>query len=244
MLIPAHAVARGNLFRVPDHVPLEAAALVEPMGCCINGQREMGLYDAAGRGDEGRIHELVIFGAGPIGLMHLMLARAASGQVSGVGAGAPGPKAPRYRVTVVEPRHHRREFATRLGADEVLSPEEFQAEGQFDAAILAVGVTDLVGLAFHAVRKMGKVSLFAGFDVGASTCIDPNSIHYKQIRLTGASESRRRDFAEALALVACGRIDPSPLITARLTLAHHQQAFRLAGDGSALKVAFKLLPTR
>ena len=90
------------------------------------------------------------------------------------------------------------------------------------------------------MKKTGKVSLFAGFDKNASVPLDPNIIHYGQIRVTGASESRRRDYAEAMSLVTQGRVTPAPLLTHRFRLEDYEEAFRIAADGSALKVAFEM----
>lgn len=143
-------------------------------------------------------------------------------------------------ITVVEPVAHRRELAKRFGADEIFSPDQFDAAGRFDTAILAVGVPDLVSVALRAVKKTGRISLFAGFSAGAVVTIDPNTIHYGQITVTGASESRRRDFAEAVSLVEQGIIDPAPLLTHRFSLDQHEEAFRVAGDGTALKVVFEI----
>jgi L-iditol 2-dehydrogenase len=189
------------------------------MACCLNGQHEMQLGI-----DDDRPESLVIFGAGPIGLIHLILARSKS----------VGP------ITVVEPQSHRRALAEKFGADEVVSPESFEAAGRFDAAILAVGLPELVKTALQAVKKNGKINLFAGFDAGATVAIDPNLIHYGQFTITGASESRRRDYAEALDLVISGTIDPAGLLTHRFALEDHEEAFRVAADGSAIKVAFDM----
>ena len=52
---------------------------------------------------------------------------------------------------------------------------------------LAVGVLELVNVAMKAVRKSGTISLFAGFSTGAAVTIDPNLVHYGQIRIAGAS---------------------------------------------------------
>jgi len=253
MLIPAHAVRRGNLFKLPPEIPLEVAAILEPLGCCINGQHELGLNDIpapfgddppAPHGDGLRPRKLLIFGAGPIGILHLLLAKARSvSEIRSASNALPplirGGCMEEWHVTIVEPRPRRRETAQRLGADEACSPEDFKPDANFDAAILAVGVPELVGLALRAVRKQGRVNLFAGFDAGAVVTLDPNLIHYGQIRVTGASESRRRDFAEGLALAAAGRIDLAALLTQRFPLAAHEAAFRAAADGSALKVAFE-----
>jgi len=220
MLIPAHAVGRGNLFKLPDDLSIDVATLLEPLACCINGGHEMDL----GREEDGALRSLVIFGAGPIGLLHLLLAR-----TKGIEA-----------VTVVEPRQRRREMADQLGADIICPPEAFDVVENYDTAILAVGRPELFELAQRVVKRSGKISLFAGFDAGSSISVDPNLIHYKQLRITGASESRRRDFAEALELVTQGKIDPAPLITHRFSLQDHKEAFRVAGDGSGLKVLFEM----
>lgn len=229
MLIPAHAVRRGNLFKLPVDLPMDVAPLIEPMACCLNGQQEMGLGDDQGPAWRRGGWSLVIFGAGPIGLMHLLIARA---RLAGTD----------FRVTVVEPQPHRRAMAEQLGADAVFAPDAFDQADAFDAAIIAVGVVELVPLAIRAVRPCGRVSLFAGFAVGAQAALDPNAIHYKQLRVHGASESRRSDFAQAMSLIAAGRVDPAPLLTHTFALADYQQAFDLAVQGTALKIAFNLLP--
>jgi L-iditol 2-dehydrogenase len=227
MLIPALAVRRGNVFALPDGVSMEAAALIEPLACCLNGQREMDLPALGGPAGKRGAASLVIFGAGPIGLLHLLAARTWSDP-------------PIRPITVVEPQTYRQEAARSLGADAVCGPDSFDAAGQFDAAILAVGIPDLVGMAVRAVRPCGRISLFAGLPVGSMSAIDPNAVHYRQIRLYGASESRRRDYAEALSLVADGRLDLSPLITGCFEIEDYAEAFRAAGDGTALKVLFRL----
>jgi len=256
MLIPAHAVRRGNLFKLPGEVPTEMGPLLEPMACCINGQHEMGL-------GSGGPESLLIFGAGPIGLLHLMLATARGGEAArergsegarakggegadgasrlgGAARRSAGVSSPVGWTAVVEPNPKRRALAADFGAQVTCSPDEFEADEQFDAVILAVGVPELVNVALKAVRPNGRISLFAGFDKAASVAIDPNAIHYKQIRVTGASESRRRDYAEALSLVRQGRVDPAPLITHRFRLEDYQEAFRTAADGSALKVVLEM----
>jgi L-iditol 2-dehydrogenase len=164
--------------------------------------------------------------------MHLLLAKA--------GGDDAGRRDWKPHITVVEPNPRRRDFALQFGADEAISPDRFQAVGRHDAVILAVGVTGLVDTALRAVRRNGKVSLFAGFDKDARVAVDPNVIHYQQITVTGAPESRRQDYRQAVSLVSRGGVDPSPLITHRFPFEAHEEAFRVAADGSALKVVFDL----
>jgi L-iditol 2-dehydrogenase len=223
-LIPAHAVRRGNIFKLPAEVPLDVAPLLEPMGCCINGQHEM-RGQASGAAPKPGQESLAILGAGPIGLLHLSLARAYGGY---------------ERIVMTEPLSRRREYALHFGADEAVPPDAFDAREQFDSVIIAFGEPSLVDVAMRAARKCGRVNLFAGFDKDARVTVDPNLVHYNQLQLTGGSESRRRDYAEALTLVQQGRIEPGRLITHRFALDDYEEAFRVARERQGLKVLFDL----
>lgn len=222
MLIPAHAVSRGNIFKLPPEVPQAIAPLLEPIGCCINGQHQM----RTGRPDASHPNgnrTLLILGAGPIGLLHLALARAQGGY---------------ERIVMTEPLAHRRDHARRLGADDVLDPEAFQPEEQFDDVIIAFGDPGLIDVAMRAAKKCGRINLFAGFDKDTRVSFDPNVVHYNQLHLSGGSESRRRDYAEALELVRQNRIRPADLVTHRFTIHEHREAFRIARERIGLKVVF------
>lgn len=224
ILVPAQAVRRGNLFKLPESIGLDVAPVLEPMGCCLNGQHEMGLGDGESL-PAGRPLSLAIFGAGPIGMLHMLLARA---------------RVPDVKVTVIEPLEHRRRLALSMGAERACSPGEFAGTNEFDVVILAVDVPELVPIALTALRPCGRLSLFSGYPVGSVSAIDPNAIHYKQIKVFGASESRRCDFAEALSLVAGGHVDPSPILTHYFGMGEHEQAFRVASERIGLKVVFDM----
>jgi L-iditol 2-dehydrogenase len=64
--VPSIAIVQGSVIPLPDQVPFEQASLVEPLSCVVNANR-------ASRIKPG--NSVLIFGAGPVGLMHLMLAR-------------------------------------------------------------------------------------------------------------------------------------------------------------------------
>jgi len=212
ILLPARAVARGNVFARPEHIRAEQACLLEPIAACLQGQQAMGLQ-AGGA--------VVIFGAGPIGLFHLMLAAERGCRP----------------ICVVEPRQARRRMALALGADEACGPDEFNPDDRFDGVILAVGRAELIPIALRAARPGGRISLFAGFGPDAAARIDPNAIHYKQLIVAGATESRRSDFAKAMELMASGRVRVDPIITHRFPLEEYAAAFETARSGAGLKVA-------
>lgn len=219
--IPARAVEAGNVHVIPDDLPFEQAALAEPFACVINGQERVGV--SAGE-------SVVVLGAGPIGLLHVKLAR-----LSGARS-----------VIVSEPSPGRRRAALDAGADVAVDPtaEDLQAivKGATrgvgaDVVIVAIGVPALADAALGLVRRRGRVNLFAGFSVGDSAKIDINAIHYREILVTGSFGLGRVHFERALDLIASRRIDVEPFVTHRFGLAGLGEALATAEGGSAIKVA-------
>jgi len=219
--IPAIALRSGNVFLMPEGMSYEAAALAEPLACCINGQRNADVR----MGDS-----VVILGAGPIGLMHAALARLSGAR----------------QVIVSEPNALRRQAASERGVDHVCDPStesvvdfvRSRTDGLgADVVILAIGVPQLANEALSLVRKGGRVNLFAGFSSGDMSSIDVNLIHYNELIVTGASALSRRDYELSMNMLASGQIDANMLITHRFEVADSLEAFQEAGSGRALKVA-------
>ena len=208
--LPKAFVETGHVFRLSPGVSPMTAALAEPLACVINGQDMIDLK--AGE-------TVAVLGTGPIGLLHVMLARQR-------GAG---------KVIAVQRSAHRRAAALELGADIAFPPEA--AEGlAVDAAIVAVGSVDLANLALRVTRPRGRINLFAGFPAGETTAFDLNALHYAEHSVTGAFGLTRMQFAEALDLIASGNLPVEKLISHRLPLDNVMGAFALAEQGSALKV--------
>lgn len=219
--IPARAVELGNVHVLPDHVSHEEAALVEPLACVLNGQNKVGLRQG---------EAVVILGAGPIGTLHVKLARLRGAS----------------RVIVSEPNAVRREVALAAGADVVIDPgagdlrEAVRAETRglgADVVICAIGIPALATQAVGLAAKGGRVSLFAGFSKGEMGNLDVNAIHYEELRLTGAFGLSRKDYEDALNMIADGRIDVRDMVTHRYGLAEVDAAFSMAESGAAMKVA-------
>ncbi len=221
MVVPAEGIEAGCLFKSNGEVPSEQLALAEPLGCCLSGQRWLGV----------EVDDVVlVMGAGPIGLFHLQLA-----QIAGARA-----------VIVSEPEAGRRAQAERLGAAATVDPvggdlaavvEEVSGGIGTDAAIIAIGVPELVNEAVQLSRAGGRVSAFAGFKGTGAGELHANLIHYKQVRLTGSSNQRRVDFASAMRLIESGRIDTASMITHRFGIGDVHEALGLVGAGDAIKIA-------
>ncbi len=221
--VPALALESGNAVHIPQGMPYEAAALAEPLACCINGLRNVGVE----LGDV-----VVILGAGPIGLMHAALARRAGARL----------------VIMSEPNEMRRQAALEHGVDIACNPVKEDLAQVIrnatdglgaDVVILAIGVPALANEALKFVRKGGRVNLFAGFSAGDMATFDVNLVHYNEIIVTGASALRRQDYETALKLLAGGLIDANSLVTHRFELADAVEALKEAESGRALKVAIR-----
>lgn len=217
--IPVVGVRRGQVVPLPAHVADDEAALVEPMSCVVNAHEAVG----TGWGDR-----VLIFGAGPMGLMHVVLSRAAGASV----------------VVVVEPDAYRRQQAQRFGADGGVDPagvpsavDRFTGGRGFDVVVVAVPVREALEQAPEAAAVRGRINVFAGLPRGAPLpAVDTNAVHYRQLVLTGTTGSSVDQYRRTLGLVASGRLALSPLISSRMPLADVEQAFARAGGRETLKV--------
>lgn len=219
--IPARAVEMGNVHILPPSMTHAEAALAEPLACVLNGQNKVDVR----QGDS-----VVVLGAGPIGLLHVKLARLRGAA----------------RVIVSEPSASRRAAALAAGADVVLDPADGDLRARVraetrglgtDVVICAIGIPALAAQAIGLAGLGGRISLFAGFTKSETGQIDINAVHYDELRVTGAFGLSRRDYEDALRMIAGGRIDARSLVTHQFGLAEVDAAFAMAEGGSAVKVA-------
>jgi L-iditol 2-dehydrogenase len=222
--IPRAAVEAGNLVKIPDHISFEQAVVTEPLACCINGQRKANVK----MGDV-----VVVIGGGPIGLMHVQLAKIAGAKL----------------VILSEPIDHRRDKALLVGADFAVNPEKeslhdivlSQTDGLgADAVIMAIGVPFLVNSSANLLKKGGTLNLFAGFTNGVQAEIDPNVIHYNEINVNGTSALTRADFHRSHALIVSGQINTEVLTTMGYTLDNIEQAILDVRNGNGMKSVITL----
>ncbi|MBM9432513.1 zinc-binding dehydrogenase [Flaviflexus equikiangi] len=221
LLVPAAAVANGNVLVVPEHLSLPIASLTEPIAAVIRGLRPLALTP-----DD----TLLICGAGPIGLIALLVAKH-----RGVG-----------RVIVSQTSPHRRNIAEHLGADHTINPRERDLAEQVaewtdgagaDAIIVATPVGQVFTEALRACAKGGRINFFAGLPSGkGEILLDANLIHYGELLVTGSTANTSADNEEALALLAAEPDLFAPLITAAFPLTEADRAFEAARGGDNLKV--------
>jgi len=220
--IPARIVAKNTLL-VPPHVPLEHAALTEPLACAVHG-----FEDSHPRpGDT-----VAIIGGGPLGLMILHVAALAG------------------CTTIAIVKHDGQvEAARQLGATHVVQTANIRKairetraltpNGQgVDIAIEAVGVPEAWEEAVEMVRKGGTVNFFGGCAVGTNVKLDTNRLHYSDITLRATFHHTPEICRKAMELISSGRFQASAFITGHAHLYELNRVFeKLMNRSSEIKTA-------
>lgn len=218
-------VEQGPVLILDRSVDYAAAALAEPLACCLNGYERALLRPGA---------TVAIFGAGPIGLMLAML----------------GPTLGASRVLMVEPLAARRESAAQLSAVDVaidptaVDPVDavMQHTGGTGADVIFTACAEVAthGQAIAMVAKRGVVNLFGGLPSTAPPVqLLSNHLHYREAYVTGSHGATPEHHAQALALIESRAVDVTPLISASYGIADIGRAFEHAGRRDSLKVVVR-----
>lgn len=206
------ALDAKKLIKIPRELDLRRAALVEPLAVALH---------IAGQGKFSAADHLGIVGAGPIGLLTLIVARAMRAA----------------RVTVIDVAPGRLELAGRLGAATLTTFPEDAAEAP-DVIVEAVGLEATLAGAVRWLRPQGRL-VMAGLYEDKVT-LDPNDIVVKELELAGVSAYETADLHKAVKLLADGEVDVDPLISHVLPLESAAAGFTLltGEDKSACKILF------
>ena len=220
--LPAAALAQGNLAPIPEGVPWEEASLAEPLSCVINGQR--GMKIAPGE-------TVVIYGVGPMGLLHVMLAAASGGaQIVAVDTNA---------ERLVKAREAGATVTVQPGVGASVREQVLSMTGGVgaDVAILATPVPEIAEEALSLLAPFGRLSLFASL-IGKRPLVplDANLVHRRNLCVTGTTGGTTSDFRAALRLIAGRRVDVRKVISDVFPLSRVQEAYQLAQSGKCLKV--------
>jgi threonine dehydrogenase-like Zn-dependent dehydrogenase len=208
-------VPERMVYRVPDELAFDVAALAEPLACVLNGTKQASIHPG---------ESVLILGGGPIGLLYLILLKAAGASP----------------LIVSEPTPHRARWARDLGADEVVDPRATNVqdvareltEGRgVDVAVDSVGA--LLPDAVASVRKAGRVLVF-GLNERIEAVIRPVDLVYREISISGVYIARGT-FPLAVKLLTENKLGLDRLVTHRLDLEQFDEAIELLRTGEAVK---------
>ena len=189
------AVPENIVFRLPDGLSFEQAAMVEPVSVAVHGVQRVPVRLC----DTG-----VVVGTGMIGLLVVQALRAA-------GCG---------RILAVDVDPARLELASRLGADEGFSPKDTDVVAEVlrrtngrgaDVVMEAVGMPHTVTTAIASVRKGGSVGLVG--NLTPEVQLPLQAVVTREITLFGSCASSG-EYPACLEMIARGTIQVDPLTSA------------------------------
>ena len=221
--VPARLVQK-NLLRLKPETDFRDAALVEPLACVVQGVEDMPLRPG---------QNVLVIGAGPIGLMFVALAKNLGCQ-----------------VTVAGRRAARLEAAQRLGASRVVDIGDGSGlvarvreatRTHFDTVIEAVGQPAVWEAAVHLVRKGGAVNFFGGCPSGASITLDTTLIHYSNLTLLASFHHTPRTIRRALEFIEAGVIRAADFVDGECPLSQLPELFAsMAAGNHAVKTLIRV----
>jgi L-iditol 2-dehydrogenase len=225
MVVPHNVLDVDGLNRIPDGVSYAEASVAEPLACVLNGQH----LARVGDGDD-----VVVIGSGPIGCLHVRLARARGAA----------------RVFLVDLNRERLDLAANLvrpdaaicGAEtDVVDAVMKLTEGRgADVVITAAASGAAQEQALQMTARQGRISFFGGLPKDKPVVsVDSNVVHYRELTIVGANGSSPAHNKEALQLIASGAVPVADLITHRLPLADALDAFGIVARGEAIKVTIE-----
>jgi 2-desacetyl-2-hydroxyethyl bacteriochlorophyllide A dehydrogenase len=215
-------VPAGQLVRVPDAISDEHAAVIEPLAVAVHDVARAEL-----RGGE----NVAIVGAGPVGVLVALVARAAGAQ-----------------VVLADINEARLELARSLGFDAVAAGEleayvlERAVDG-FAVSFEVTGVAAGLDASVAVLRPRGRLIL-VGVHPGPRS-VDMSRVFRRELELRGARMHTREDYERAIELLESGAVDVRPMISRVLPLEDTERAFTALNDApDVMKVLIDSRPER
>ncbi len=222
MVVPEDAVRNGCVNTIPSELSFEEAALAEPLACAINGQQlsQIDLGDT-----------VVVVGAGPLGCIHLQLAKA---------KGA-------FKIILVELSRERIDFAKKFAfPDIVINPssenaiqrikEETEGRGA-DRIIVSCPSGKAQEESLSMVAPRGIINFFGGLPLDNPFIkFNSNLIHYGEFYVVGTHGSAPYHNELALSLISQEKVRIKELVTHRLPLERLEEGLALAESKKGMKI--------
>jgi L-iditol 2-dehydrogenase len=228
ILVPEWNVLRGGLVKLPDNINFNQAALIEPIACCIRSLNKLDMKKA---------DRIAIFGAGPTGLIHMILAKH-------YGAS---------QIILVDINEFRLRFAKNIDPtittinmannnNNNLDTTVFSKVGKIgvDISIIATSNLDALVQSIKISRRGGTISLFGVPAKESELKIDFNLIYSKELKIVPSYAASEKEIHQTITLLTNNIIDFEPLITHKFPLDNSFDALQYAHKA---KDAMKIIIT-
>lgn len=220
-------IVRRGLIRIPEGVPFEQAAFVEPVNTVLKGVRRLELA-----ADE----TVLVIGQGPIGILLAALSARTGAKVL---------TSDLYPERHAIASHYGLHHPINAGKEDVVAAAHAASEGRgADAVILAVGGNNLIRTAMDAARPGGRILLFAQTQHGDAT-FDPAVVCMDEKTLLG-SYSSSFEIEPNVEDLVFGRygsgFDLTRLISHRFPIEEAVEAIRIASNPTASSMKVFIYP--
>jgi threonine dehydrogenase-like Zn-dependent dehydrogenase len=216
--LPKEIVNIGGVVKLPGDLPFEKAVLAEPLSCVYASLKACRVEAES---------TVLILGAGPMGLMHVKMAK---------WAGA--------RVISVDLLDDRLETAKEMGADFCLNADSVNLVDEVkkitdghgaEAVIASLGIPQVIEENLKLTRNGGTFNIFGGPPAGQMISVDPRWLHYCEINLTGTFACSVKQFRECVGLISRAEIDVEGLISDRFELDRFLDAVEKARNQTMIR---------
>ena len=222
MKVTDKAIIGGNLVIIPGNLSFLEASLNEPFSCVYNAYESL---------KTGPIDNVLIIGAGAIGLLHLILSKIAGAK----------------KVIVSDISDDRLKIAKKYGADVILNPSRVNLKEEVfintdgkgaDVIITACSIPSIQEEALDLAAKLGRINFFGGLPEGKdSIMFKSNIVHYRQLKITATTGSTILQFIKSMKILENKKFDIRGLITHTFGLEEIEDAFEKAISGEGLKIS-------
>jgi L-iditol 2-dehydrogenase len=225
MKVPESHINGGNIFQLPDSISYCEAAIAEPLATVFTGIQACDVKPS---------DIVLIIGAGPIGLMHIIMAKIFGAQ----------------KIIVSEISKERRKNALKYGADHAIDPLNEDLPDSVkalsygrgaDAIIVAAASPEAQVQSVNSIAIGGYINFFGTLPKEKENItINSNLLHYKNAKMFGTSGSTVLNYYRTMELLITGRLNISSLISARFPIDAFEEAFQIAKKPDSLKVIFEI----
>ncbi|MGB9667757.1 MAG: alcohol dehydrogenase catalytic domain-containing protein [Thermosulfidibacteraceae bacterium] len=207
VVVPREIVEIGGLIEI-EGIPEILGAIIEPVGCVINSLKAIGIQD---------IENLLIVGAGSLGLFHLIIANSY-----------------KKRVAIVDHNEDRLNLARELGARNTLSSIK-GVEERYDAIVLTAPAYDEVSTILELLNERGKLNIFAGSRIDTIN-LPIKSFHYHERTITGTHSTTPEYMKEGVEVIKNNPTSFQKVITHIFKLSKWKDAIRYYKTRKAVKI--------
>lgn len=211
------AVPARACYRLPDNLTDAQAASIEPLSCVVHALNRLRVWP----GDE-----VLILGVGPMGLLLVQALRHSGAS----------------QVVAVDKQPDRLALARQLGATATIAAGPDQAEALremapygFAIVVDATGIPAVIEQAFSYLKPRGQFLQFGVTPKDATISLRPYDLFHFDWTIIG-SFALCYTFQPAIAWLASGVVDITPLISHTLPLSDFPAALQSFADGKTLKV--------